>query len=190
MIDVDFELPSQVDKLANFVVQKIQRAHTRILYVSFLFANRNIWTALRQKIQEGIEVTVFAPPITSYSGNGVPRAYEIYSEATDLSSARNNFHFYSCPLWWQKDRSLNYLQSFINVPYTLHAKLLVVDNYTYLPSSNFESAKHYDLCIYHQTSLIYQKNATISQKTWKSFPLTWHSHDITIWKTWFMTRQL
>lgn len=148
MIDVEFESPAEVDKLANFAVQRIQGARSRVLYVAFLFTNSNIWNTLKRKAQEGIEVSVFAPPITSYSGPGIPAAFEIYHDAANLASERENFHLYACPLWWQKDRSLNYLRSLINIAYTLHAKFLVVDDSTYLPTSNFESARHYDLCIY------------------------------------------
>ena len=148
MIDVEFENPTQVDRLASFAVQRIQSARSRVLYIAFLFTNSNIWNALKRKVLEGTEVSVFAPPITSYSGAGIPEVYEIYHDAATLASERENFHFYACPLWWQKDRSLAYLRSLINVAYTLHAKFLVVDDSTYLPSSNFESARHYDLCVY------------------------------------------
>jgi len=148
MIDVEFENPDQVNRLASFAIHKIQAATRRVLYVAFLFANSDVWNALKRKAMEGIEVSVFAPPITSYSGGGIPAAYEIYRDAAALASERENFHFYACPLWWQKDRSLSYLRSLINVAYTLHAKFMVVDDSIYLPTSNFESAKHYDTCIY------------------------------------------
>src|SRR4030065_2197870 len=148
MIDAEFETPNQVDKLANFAIQKIESARTGVTYVAFLFTNIKVWKALKDKASEGLEVSVFAPPITSYSGATIPKAYEIYQEASALASKKENFHFYSCPLWWQKDRDLTYLRSLTNVAYTLHAKLLVVDDFTYLPSSNFESAKHYDVCVH------------------------------------------
>lgn len=148
MIDVVFETPNQVDKLASFAVERITNAKSRVLYVAFLFTNAKVWSALRRKTLEGIDVTIFAPPITAYSGDVIPAAHSIYSEAANLSAERSNLHFYVCPLWWQKDRSLTYLRSLINVAYTLHAKLLVVDDSTYLPSSNFESARHYDICVY------------------------------------------
>ena len=63
MIDVEFENPTQVDKLASFAVQRIQSARTRVLYIAFLFTNSNLWSALKRKVLEGIEVSVFAPPI-------------------------------------------------------------------------------------------------------------------------------
>jgi len=148
MIDIAFETPNQVDKLADFAIEKISSARNRVLYVAFLFSNQKVWEALKKKVLEGIQVDVFAPPITSYSGDGIPTVFDIYKDAGNLASEKNNFNFYVCPLWWQKDRSLTYLRSLINVAYTLHAKLLVVDDSTYIPSSNFESARHYDVCVY------------------------------------------
>lgn len=147
MIDIEFETPAQVDKLANIAVEKIYGAESRVLMIAFLFTNQRIWDALRSKIEEGTEVTLFTPPITSYSGRAFPEALHIYHEATNLASENRNFKFYVCPLWWQKNRSLVYLRSLIKVPYTLHAKLFVVDDTVFLPSSNFESAKHYDICL-------------------------------------------
>ena len=148
MIDVKFETPNQVDRLASFATERIQSAKSRVLYVAFLFTNLRVWNALKKKVIEGLDVTVFAPPITSYSGRALPSAFKIYNEASTLASQKPNFSFYFCPLWWQKDRSLSYLRSLINVGYTLHAKLLVIDDFTYLPSSNFEAKKHYDICVY------------------------------------------
>jgi len=163
MIDAVFETPSQVDKLADFAVERILNAKNRVLYVAFLFGNKKVWSALRRKALEGIDVTIFAPPITSYSGDGIPAAYDIYSDAANLATERSNLHFYVCPLWWQKDRSLTYLRSLINVPYTLHAKLLVVDDFTYLPSSNFESARHYDICVYSDEKLLSDESYLFSK---------------------------
>jgi phosphatidylserine/phosphatidylglycerophosphate/cardiolipin synthase-like enzyme len=147
MIDIEFETPAQVDKLANVAVEKIQGAESRVLMIAFLFANQRIWDALKSKIEEGTEVTLFTPPITSYSGLAFPKAFPIYHEAAKLASERQGFKFYVCPLWWQKNRSLVYLRSLMNVPYTLHAKLFVVDDTIFMPSSNFESARHYDTCL-------------------------------------------
>jgi phosphatidylserine/phosphatidylglycerophosphate/cardiolipin synthase-like enzyme len=163
MIDVEFENPSQVDRLADFAVQKIQGAKDNILYVAFLFTNCKIWKALKNKALEGLSVSVFSPPITSYSGGGIPDVYKIYQEASKLASERNNFHFFSCPLWWQKDRDLSYLRSLTNVAYTLHAKFLVVDDSVYLPTSNFESAKHYDICLYSTDPVLSAECITFSK---------------------------
>ena len=66
MIEAVFESPAEVDKLANFAVEGIQNARNRVLYIAFLFTNHKIWGALKRKVLEGIEVTVFATPITSY----------------------------------------------------------------------------------------------------------------------------
>jgi len=163
MMDITFETPSQVDKLADFAIEKILSARNRVLYVAFLFTNNRVWNALKSKVIEGVQVTVLAPPITSYSGDVIPKAFEIYNDAANLASERNNFSFYVCPLWWQKDRSLTYLRSLINVAYTLHAKLLVVDDSTYLPSSNFESARHYDVCVYSDDRNLADECYTFSQ---------------------------
>lgn len=162
MIDVEFETPNEVDKLANFAAERIQGAKSRVLYIAFLFTNPVVWNALKKKIVEGLEVTVFAPPITSYGGRALPSAFRIYNEAATLSSQRSNFSFYVCPLWWQKDRSLGYLRSLIRVGYTLHVKLLVIDDFTYLPSSNFESKKHYDVCLYSDDTSLAEESYTFS----------------------------
>lgn len=117
---------------------------------------------LKEKIVKGLDVTVFAPPITSYLGRSLPSAFEIYNEAATLSSQKSNFSFYVCPLWWQKDRELRYLRSLIRIGYTLHVKLLVIDDLTYLPSSNFESRKHYDICVYSDDTSIAEESYTFS----------------------------
>ena len=162
MIDVEFEAPSQVDRLANFAAERIQGAKSRVLYVAFLFTNLRVWNALKKKVLEGLDVTVFAPPITSYSGRALPTAFKIYNEAATLASQKPNFSFYVCPLWWQKDRYLRFLRSLINVGYTLHAKLLVIDDFTYLPSSNFESARHYDICVYSDDRSLAEESYSFS----------------------------
>lgn len=143
-----FETPNEVDKLANFIAERITEAKEKIAYVAFLFANRRIWSSLKKAIERGVDITIIAPPITSYSGEAFQEAFKIYSEAGYIAKKAKNLQFYVCPLWWQKDPEVQYLRSLINIPYTLHAKLLVIDGILYLPSSNFESAKHYDLCIY------------------------------------------
>ena len=148
MIDVEFETPAEVDKLANFTIAKILGTKEKIRYLAFLFENPKIWAALKRKVEEGVNVTIIAPPITSYSGDGFDKVYRIYSEAATFAEKKENFDFYVCPLWWQKDPEIRYSRSLLRIAYALHIKLLVIDRAIYLPSSNFESARHYDICLW------------------------------------------
>jgi hypothetical protein len=61
LIDALFEHPGEVDKLANYVAEKIAHAKERVDYVAFLFTNYRIWVNLKGAIDRGVSTTVIAP---------------------------------------------------------------------------------------------------------------------------------
>jgi len=148
LFDIELESPRERDKLCRFMVRRIENAEERIHAIVYLLSNEEIWARIKAKIGEGIDVKIVAPPITHYDGASIPEVFKIYKEATYLSQKNENFEFYVCPIWWQKEPMLRFARTLLWINYYLHAKLWIIDDFIYLPSSNFDSKMHFDTVFY------------------------------------------